>query len=212
MVDWLLILYWVIQAQQKRQNAFKWTLARYNQRSTCTNITCIWIYVVAQPKEHNQNMQTDDIKMQRKINTSRTCNSNNANENHIMLFQHCHRRRRRHHQQFFFAVLNFANEQCTRVSFWRCAERTGTKLKNSVLVRRPRELVCRNSDMRTLTLWCIRKKKIIYTYLRILYKTWPLLPCSVHMTGLQSTFNLNRPFNLVHKPLVWFWSDEMRLR
>lgn len=86
MVDWLLILYWVIQAQQKRQNAFKWTLARYNQRSTCTNITCIWIYVVAQPREHNQNMQTDDIKMQRKINTSRTCNSNNANENHIMLF------------------------------------------------------------------------------------------------------------------------------
>lgn len=159
MVDWLLILYWVIQAQQKRQNAFKWTLARHNQRSTCTNITCIWIYVVAQPKEHNQNMQTDDIKMQRKINTSRTCNSNNANENRIMLFQHCHRRRRRHHQQFFFAVLNFANEQCTRVSFWRCAERTGTELKNSVLVRRPRELVCRNSDMRTLTLWCIREKK-----------------------------------------------------
>lgn len=107
MVDWLLILYWVIQAQQKRQNAFKWTLARYNQRSTCTNITCIWIYVVAQPKEHNQNMQTDDIKMQRKINTSRTCNSNNANENHIMLFQHCHRRRRRHHQQFFFCGAEF---------------------------------------------------------------------------------------------------------
>lgn len=156
LVDWLLNFLPSSHPSgaKERQNVCSLRVLRFTCPHWCIQKHTTWKRL----KGDNQNMQTDDIKMQRK---------NKYTE--LPLAKCIHRKYKINSRSSFFCLQTNNSNGRESCNFWSCvyvSNEQGTT-KNYVLVRRPRELVCRNSDMRVNVMMhtkCIR-----------ILSTWPTL-------------------------------------